>query len=154
MIYFSARLSARFPTVEIRVADVCTDVDDAVLIAALCRALVETAATRRRAGEPPAAVTGSLLRAATWRAARFGLTGELFDPVSGGQVEAAGRLVDQLVDHVAAALAGTRRHRTGRRRAGSTAPTRHRRRAAASVAAATGSLHSVIRDAAERTQRG
>ena len=43
MVYFDARLSARYATVEIRVADVCTDLDDAVLVAALCRALVETA---------------------------------------------------------------------------------------------------------------
>ena len=35
MIYFDARLSAHYPTLEIRVADVCTDVDDAVIIAVL-----------------------------------------------------------------------------------------------------------------------
>ena len=39
MIYFDARLSADYPTVEIRVCDVCPDVADAVTIAALCRAL-------------------------------------------------------------------------------------------------------------------
>ena len=39
MVYFDARLSASYPTVEIRVADVCTDVRDAVLLAALSRAL-------------------------------------------------------------------------------------------------------------------
>ena len=44
MIYFDARLSARYPTIEIRVADACPSVDDAVLIAALARALVVTAA--------------------------------------------------------------------------------------------------------------
>lgn len=52
MVYFSARLSAHFPTVEIRVADVCTDVDDAVLIAALCRALVETSVALWREDVP------------------------------------------------------------------------------------------------------
>ena len=39
MLYFDARPSARYPTLEIRVADVCTDVADAQLIAALARAL-------------------------------------------------------------------------------------------------------------------
>ena len=51
MVYFDARLSASYPTVEIRVADVCTDVRDAVLLAALSRALVLTAAEDHRRGE-------------------------------------------------------------------------------------------------------
>ena len=37
---FDARLSARHPTVEIRLSDVCLEPRDAVLIAALVRALV------------------------------------------------------------------------------------------------------------------
>ncbi|HEU4675394.1 MAG TPA: YbdK family carboxylate-amine ligase [Motilibacteraceae bacterium] len=41
-VYFLARLSPRYPTVEVRVADVCLDVEDAVLLAALVRALVLT----------------------------------------------------------------------------------------------------------------
>lgn len=44
MVYFNARLSERYPTIEIRIADVCLRPDDAVLIAALARALVETEA--------------------------------------------------------------------------------------------------------------
>ena len=44
MIYFDARLSASYPTLEIRVPDVCTDVGDSALIAALARGLVDTAA--------------------------------------------------------------------------------------------------------------
>jgi len=42
-VYFHARLSRRYPTVEVRVADTCLDVDDAVLLAGLVRALVVTA---------------------------------------------------------------------------------------------------------------
>src|SRR6266516_315467 len=38
MVYFDARLSERYPTLEIRIADVCLHADDAVLIAALARA--------------------------------------------------------------------------------------------------------------------
>lgn len=40
MVYFDARLWARYPTVEVRIADVCLDSQDAVLLAALSRALV------------------------------------------------------------------------------------------------------------------
>ena len=55
MVYFNARLSERYPTIEIRIADVCLRADDAVLIAALARALVETEARSWREGRPPAA---------------------------------------------------------------------------------------------------
>ncbi|MER6938419.1 glutamate--cysteine ligase, partial [Nocardioides sp. NPDC000441] len=44
MAYFDARPSRNYPTLEIRVADVCLDPRDAVLVAALARALVETGA--------------------------------------------------------------------------------------------------------------
>jgi len=40
MVYFDARLSEHYPTIEIRVADVCLHPDDTVLIGALGRALV------------------------------------------------------------------------------------------------------------------
>jgi carboxylate-amine ligase len=73
MIYFDARLSVDYPTVEIRVCDVCVEVGDAVLIAALARGLV-TAALQ---AEPAPPVRPELLRAATWRAARWGMAGEL-----------------------------------------------------------------------------
>ncbi|MDQ4102747.1 MAG: glutamate--cysteine ligase, partial [Actinomycetota bacterium] len=56
MIYFDARLSRNFPTVEVRVADVCLHAEHAAVIAALVRALVETAARAWGAGAPPAPV--------------------------------------------------------------------------------------------------
>ena len=52
MVYFDARLSEHYPTVEIRVADVCLRADDTVLIGALARALVETGARQWRQGRP------------------------------------------------------------------------------------------------------
>ena len=82
MIYYDARPSARYPTVEIRIADACPQVDDAVLLAALGRALVVAAAAEDRAGlQVPSAAT-VLVRAATWRAARSGIEGDLLDPVT------------------------------------------------------------------------
>jgi carboxylate-amine ligase len=98
MIYFDARLSARYPTVEIRAADVGAQVEDTLLIAALCRGLVETAARGGLAGEE---VDVSLLRAASWRSARFGLSGELVDGADGRTrpaLDVVGRLVDRIED--------------------------------------------------------
>jgi carboxylate-amine ligase len=103
MIYFDARLSATYPTVEIRVADVCQYVDDAVAVAALCRALVETAARQWHAGRPAPDAGVSLLRAAAWRAARSGLAGDLVD-VEAARPVPAWTLIGRLVDHVQPAL--------------------------------------------------
>ena len=99
MIYFDARLSRNFPTVEIRVADACTNLDDTVLIAELARALVETAARSRAAGHVSSPWRIDLLRAARWRARRNGLTESLMDPVTRAVVPAEKALAD-LIDHV------------------------------------------------------
>ncbi|MDX2642303.1 glutamate--cysteine ligase [Streptomyces sp. PA03-1a] len=82
MVYFDARLSHAYPTVEVRVADVCLDASATALLATLVRALVETAARAWRAGEPPSAHGVALLRLATWRAAREGIDGRLVHPVT------------------------------------------------------------------------
>ncbi|HJQ00968.1 MAG TPA: glutamate--cysteine ligase [Jatrophihabitans sp.] len=106
MIYFDARLSARYPTVEIRVADVCTDVDDAVLVAALARGLVDTAAAQWRAGQPASPISTPVLRAASWRAARWGLDSSLIAPDT-RRPAPAWAVIDQLLDWTAESL---RRH--------------------------------------------
>lgn len=103
MIYFDARLSRHFPTVEIRVADVCTDSRDAVVIAALLRGLVETCAEHWRDGRPFAPWRVDRLRAARWRARRDGLTGSLIDPAHGRPTPAR-RALDTLVHMIAPAL--------------------------------------------------
>ena len=57
-VYFLARLSPRYPTVEVRVADVCLDAGTAVLLAGLTRALVATALAEARQGIPVPAPPG------------------------------------------------------------------------------------------------
>ena len=103
MMYFDARLSADHPTLEVRVADVCLDVDDAVLLAALVRGLVGTAVRDWRAGTPADPVRLELLRLAAWRAARSGVQGELLDPGS-WRPRPAEKVLDRLVAHVTPAL--------------------------------------------------
>lgn len=103
MVYFDARCSHRYPTVEIRVADVCLDVRDAVLVAALGRGLVETAAAEWAAGERPQPVPAALLRLATWQAARWGLSDRLLDPLT-SRPKPASEVIGALVDHVRPAV--------------------------------------------------
>jgi carboxylate-amine ligase len=103
MVYFDARCSHRFPTVEIRAPDVCLDVRDAVLVAALCRGLVETAAEEWAAGEPTPPVPTTLLRLATWQAARWGISDRLLDPLT-SRPRPASDVIATLVEHVRPAL--------------------------------------------------
>jgi carboxylate-amine ligase len=100
MVYFDARLAARNPTVEIRVADVCTDIDDVLVVAALARALVETVASAPES-DPPWRI--EMLRASRWLARRYGLTGDLLDPHTQKR-RPADEVVDLLLDHVAEPL--------------------------------------------------
>lgn len=98
MIYFDARLSSRYPTVEIRVCDVCPTVDDAATIAALARALVDHVA----GADPMAPVRPELLRAAAWRAARDGTGDRLVDLTADRpRLRPAWELVDDLVERLA-----------------------------------------------------
>ena len=98
MIYFDVRLSAKYPTVEFRMADVGQQVGDSVLLAALCRAAVETA-VRDPGFDAPVA----RLRAAAWRAARFGLSEQLVD-VATATVRPAEELIGQMLEAFAPAL--------------------------------------------------
>ena len=99
MVYFDIRPSAHLPTVELRVCDACPEVDDVVLVAGIFRALVAKAREDLDAGLPLPASRHELLRAASWRAARSGLEGDLVDLVGPTLVSPAlliGQLVDQL----------------------------------------------------------
>ncbi|WP_229867023.1 glutamate--cysteine ligase [Streptomyces gelaticus] len=103
MVYFDARLSHRYPTVELRVADVCLDPADTVLLACLARGLVETAARQWRVGEPPARFGAGILRLADWQAARWGLEGLLLHPRT-MRPRPAPEVVGALLEHVREAL--------------------------------------------------
>lgn len=98
-VYWQVRPSDRFPTVEFRVLDVCLDVEHAVTLAGLIRALAWTA--RREVGE--LGTTGlphtEVIESATWRAARYGLEEQLVSPGS-RTVRPAAAVVRELLDHV------------------------------------------------------
>ena len=105
-LYWDLRPSSHLPTLEFRLADVCTEVDDVVLHAALVRSLVRTLARRAERGEPCPQPRPELLRAARWRAARHGLDGQLFDVLQNELVPARTavrrlltELREDLVDH-------------------------------------------------------
>ena len=97
-IYWHVRPSSHHPTLELRVADVALNVDDAVTLAALFRALVRACDRDLETVQhdfPP----HELVRAATWRACRYGLDGSLIDLVHGDEAPGAD-MVKRLVAYV------------------------------------------------------
>lgn len=150
MAYFDGRLARRYPTVEVRAADVCATVEEAVVLAALSRALVETAAEEWAAGRPAPDVSTRLLRCATWQAGLQGLEGQLLDWRTGLPAPCWWVLGD-LVDHVGPALEAAGdlavvQHGLDRVRAEGNGASRQR-----AVVARTGRLVDVVADAVRTT---
>jgi len=97
MAYFDVRPSAHAPTLELRVCDGCPLVDDAVLIAGLFRAAVRAAEQDVEAGRPFVPEPVPMHRAAMWRAARSGISGDLLDGGLRPRPVPAGIAVEALV---------------------------------------------------------
>ena len=93
---WAVRLSERFDTVEVRVADAQLRVDDALLLAALTRAIV--VADDMSDAAPPAAE----LDAALWLAARHGMQARLFTPEGG--IEDAWAAAQRMLEGIRPAL--------------------------------------------------
>jgi carboxylate-amine ligase len=103
-IFWDIRPSARFPTLEVRVADVPITAEESALVAVLVRALVMVAAAAVDNGDPGPVIQGELLRLAYWRAARDGLDGCGIDVHTGRPVPAA-ELAERLLQAASPALA-------------------------------------------------
>jgi carboxylate-amine ligase len=102
-VYWLARLSDRYPTVEVRAADVQLRVDDAVMLAGLIRAVAMTLLEDESSLRLSAACPPEVLAAGAWRAARHGVTGDLLDPWTGRERKAQDLLVD-VVEYLRPAL--------------------------------------------------
>jgi carboxylate-amine ligase len=147
MLYFDARLSLGQPTLEVRILDAVTDPEDVGLLIALVRALVETAIDRWPEGLP--VWRAEELRAARWRASRYGLAGRLLDPATHAlrpAREVLSRLVELVSERLQVSGDSDRVARGVERVLGATGATRQR--AAYEV---TGSLQGVVDDVLART---
>ncbi|MCQ8774631.1 carboxylate-amine ligase [Streptomyces telluris] len=101
-LYWQARVSERYPTLEVRALDVQLTVEDAVLFAGIVRALVATALREEREGVPLVPCPPEMLHAANWHAARYGLHRGLID--AHGRRRGPGEAVGGLLAHIAPAL--------------------------------------------------
>ncbi|ACU75434.1 glutamate--cysteine ligase GCS2 [Catenulispora acidiphila DSM 44928] len=96
MIYWFTRPSERWPTLEIRVADVNPDLNVPVLLALLVRGLAATILAALQADQPVPGTDEHRLIEDHRLAARFGLAAEGLDPVSGTLASAEERAASLL----------------------------------------------------------
>jgi carboxylate-amine ligase len=78
-IWWDARPHHAYPTLEFRVCDVCTRVEEAVCIAAILQAIVAKIWKLRRDNLTFRLYSSALVDENKWRAVRFGLDGNLID---------------------------------------------------------------------------
>jgi len=105
-IWWAVRPSSKYPTLELRIADACTALEDTLAVAALYRCLVRALVADRtinRAINPPGR---ALAKENKWRVQRFGLRAELIDPFGQHAAidapSAARRLLDLVRQHAVA----------------------------------------------------
>ena len=95
-IWWDIRPSSRYPTLETRVFDCCTHLDDAVCLAALNLAVVRMLYRLRRENKAWRRYPRMLIAENRWRAMRFGSDGSLLD-LARGELVPFGELVDELL---------------------------------------------------------
>jgi carboxylate-amine ligase len=79
-IWWAIRPSHKYPTLELRVPDACTRVEDTLAIAALYRSLVCALIADRTLNRGIDSPGRALAKENKWRVQRFGLSAELIDP--------------------------------------------------------------------------
>jgi carboxylate-amine ligase len=98
-VWWDLRPSERFPTLELRITDVCPLLDDAVCVAALYVSVLRMLYRIRRANQMWRPYPRFLLSENRWRAQRYGVAGTLFD-FGKGELTPFGDLVDELLHMV------------------------------------------------------
>src|SRR4030095_976872 len=79
MVWWLIRPSARFPTIEIRIADCCTRLDDALSIVALSQSLMRCLHRRPEVNRDYLGYRRLFVDENRWRAQRFGIEASLLD---------------------------------------------------------------------------
>jgi glutamate---cysteine ligase / carboxylate-amine ligase len=78
-IWWDLRPSAKFPTLELRIPDVCTRIDDGVAIAALYQSIINMLIELKRRNQRWREYLPMLIAENRWLAQRHGASGELID---------------------------------------------------------------------------
>lgn len=95
-IWWDVRPSARFPTLEMRIPDVCPRIEDGVCIAALYLCLLRMLYRLKRENQRWRRYSAMLVRENRWRAQRYGVTEGLVDFGKGEVIDYQGLLEEIL----------------------------------------------------------
>jgi len=106
-IWWDVRPNWRYPTLECRICDVCTRVDEAVCLAAILQAIIAKLWKLRRDNLTFRVYPTDLIEENKWRAVRYGLDGYLIDFGKQQQIpardlirELVGWFIDDVVDEL------------------------------------------------------
>jgi carboxylate-amine ligase len=99
-IWWDLRPSSRYPTLETRIMDVCTSIDDSMCLTALTASLVRMLFRLRRANQSWRRYPNLLIAENRWRAMRYSFDAKFLDMAKGELVDFP-TLVDEIIALVA-----------------------------------------------------
>ncbi len=98
-LWWDVRPSERYPTLEMRISDVCTTIDDGITVAALYVSLLHMLYRRRRLNQRWRTYADMLVEENVWRAQRYGVEGSLMD-FGIGELIPYPELIEELIELV------------------------------------------------------
>ncbi len=98
-LWWDMRPSCRFPTLEMRVTDVCTRLEDALCIAALYQSLLRMFSRLRQRNMRWRIYPRIMLEENRWRAQRYGVTKSMID-LGRGECVPFGALIEEIIEIV------------------------------------------------------
>lgn len=99
-IWWDLRPSVRFPTLEMRITDVCTRLEDALCIAALYQSLLRMLARYKKRNMRWRIYPRIMLEENRWRAQRYGCTKSMID-LGRGECVPFGSLIEEIIEIIA-----------------------------------------------------
>ncbi|MCY4094871.1 MAG: carboxylate-amine ligase [Gammaproteobacteria bacterium] len=96
-LWWDIRPSAKYPTIELRICDTCSLVDDAVALAALYVCLIHHLQTLDETGKLPSHQSHQLIEENRWHAQRYGILAFFADPTV-NERRIVGEIVEELLD--------------------------------------------------------
>ena len=99
-LWWDIRPSGRYPTLEMRVSDVCTRLDDAMTVAAIYQSFLAYLYRLRRNNQRWRNYPSSVIEENVWRAQRYGTDGSLVD-FGRGTLVPMSELVEEIIELLA-----------------------------------------------------
>lgn len=99
-LWWDIRPSAKYPTLEMRVSDICTRLEDAMTVAALYQCLLGFLYRLRRDNQRWRTYSPMMIEENLWRAQRYGVDGSLVD-FGRGELVAYSDLIEEFIEMLA-----------------------------------------------------